>query len=157
MATRNATLDLQAAVAFLATIPRGRWTSYGDVAVAPGRSSRAGQPVAAWLGSKGHLVPHVHRVLNSRGEISDGWKPAGPGLPATPQAVEELLRAEGVRFPDGRADPSQRWRPRDASQRQTREVKTGRVPLAMDRPSRPAHYPLREEEQPLVASVPLNS
>ena len=59
-------------------------------------------------------MSNVHRVLNSRGEISDGWKPAGPGVPATPHAVEELLRSEGVRFTDSCADPSQRWRPGDA-------------------------------------------
>ena len=50
-------LDLDSADRLLATIPRGRWTSYGDVAVAAGRSSSAGQPVASWLGSKGHLAP----------------------------------------------------------------------------------------------------
>lgn len=110
-------LDLDAAVAFLATIPAGRWTSYGDVATAAGRSSSAGQPVASWLGSKGHLVPYVHRVLNSRGEVNPGWKPAGPGLPLTAAAVEELLRAEGVRFASGRADPSLRWRPTAIDQR----------------------------------------
>jgi alkylated DNA nucleotide flippase Atl1 len=114
MAKASAKLDLESAAAFLATIPRGQWTSYGDVALGAGHSSRAGQPVAAWLGSKGHLVPNVHRVLNSHGEISDGWKPAGPGVPTTPQAVEDLLRSEGVRFNDGRADASQRWRPGDA-------------------------------------------
>jgi alkylated DNA nucleotide flippase Atl1 len=104
-------LDLDAAADFLASIPAGRWTSYGDVAVAAGRSSSAGQPIASWLGSKGHLVPFVHRVLNDRGEISPAWKPAGPGLPATREAVEQLLRSEGVRFSDGRADQRQRWRP----------------------------------------------
>jgi len=59
-------------------------------------------------------VAHVHRVLNDRGEISAAWKPAGPGVPATAQAVEQLLRSEGVRFNEGRADPSQRWRPASA-------------------------------------------
>lgn len=100
---------------FLAAIPRGRWTSDGDVAVAPGLSSRAGQPVAARLGSKGHLVPQFIASSNSRGEISDGWKPAGPGVPAAPEAVEELLRSEGVRFPDGRPDRANAGFPRDAS------------------------------------------
>jgi alkylated DNA nucleotide flippase Atl1 len=62
-------LDLDAAIDFLRTVPEGRWTSYGDVAVAAGRTSSAGQPVASCLGSKGHFVPHVHRVLNNCGEI----------------------------------------------------------------------------------------
>src|SRR3954451_13617707 len=113
MSQRSARLDLEAAAAFLETIPKGRWTSYGDVAVAAGRSTRAGQPVAGWLASKGHLVAHVHRVLSANGEISPGWRPAGPGVPATPRDVEEKLRSEGVRFIDGRADQRQRWRPRD--------------------------------------------
>jgi alkylated DNA nucleotide flippase Atl1 len=113
MTKRVGKLDLEAAAGFLATIPEGRWTSYGDVAVAAGRSSRAGQPVASWLGSKGHLVPYVHRVLNDRGEISSGWQPAGPGVPETAGAVEELLRLEGVRFINGRADQRNRWRPAD--------------------------------------------
>lgn len=110
-ASDPAKLDLDAAEAFLATIPVGRWTSYGDVAVAAGRSSNAGQPISSWLGSKGHLVPFVYRVLNDGGEISPGWKPAGPGLPETAQDVEALLREEGVRFVNGRADQRQRWRP----------------------------------------------
>lgn len=109
-----ARLDLEAAARFLATIPQGRWTSYGDVAVAAGRSSNAGQPVSAWLGSKGHLVESVHRVLNAEGRVSPAWKPAGPGLPKTAAEVEAKLRDEGVRFDSGRADPRQRWRPTDA-------------------------------------------
>ena len=117
MTDDGARLDLDAAAEFLATIPRGHWTSYGDVAVAAGRSTRAGQPVAAWLASKGHLVKHVHRVLSANGEISPGWRPAGPGVPETPREVEQKLRDEGVRFVDGRADPRQRWRPRDAGPR----------------------------------------
>ena len=115
MNRRRASLDLDAAIEFLDSIPEGRWTSYGDVAVAAGRSSSAGQPVASWLGSKGHRVPSVHRVLNDRGEISPGWKPAGPGVPATRDAVEEKLRSEGVRFVRGSADQGQRWRTADAA------------------------------------------
>ena len=111
MTERGPRLDLDAAVQFLESIPTGYWTSYGDVAVAAGRSTSAGQPIASWLGSKGHLVPFVYRVLNDRGEISPAWKPAGPGLPSTRTAVEELLSSEGVRFSDGRAGQNQRWRP----------------------------------------------
>jgi hypothetical protein len=62
-------------------------------------------------------VPYVHRVLSAKGEISPGWRPAGPGVPATAREVERTLRDEGVRFVDGRADQRQRWRPGDAGPR----------------------------------------
>lgn len=109
MAVRK--LDFEAAARFLETVPEGRWTSYGDVAVAAGRSSSAAQGIVSWIGGNGHELSGVHRVLNVRGEINAGWTPAGPGLPADARAVRQLLEAEGLRFEDGRADPSRRWRP----------------------------------------------
>jgi alkylated DNA nucleotide flippase Atl1 len=111
MSPRTTKLDLEAAAAFLATVPAGRWTSYGDVAIAAGRASNAAQGIVSWIGSNGHRVENVHRVLNTNGEINLGWTPAGPGLPADASAVAERLRQEGVRFSGGRADASQRWRP----------------------------------------------
>jgi alkylated DNA nucleotide flippase Atl1 len=113
MAGRTTKLDLHAAAAFLETVPVGRWTSYGDVAVAGGRASSAAQGVVSWIGAHGDRLANVHRVLNADGEVNAGWKPAGPGLPANATDVEQLLEHEGVRFVDGRADPSQRWRPSD--------------------------------------------
>lgn len=103
-------LDLEAAAAFLETVPAGSWTSYGDVAVAAGRSSLAAQGIVSWIGSKGHVLANVHRVLNVRGEINSAWKPAGPGLPASAAEVESLLLDEGLGFHDGRADAARRWR-----------------------------------------------
>jgi hypothetical protein len=50
-------------------VQKGRWTSYGDTR-GRGRNSNAGQGVASWIGSKGHLLGDVHRFLNSDGEIS---------------------------------------------------------------------------------------
>ena len=88
-------LDLAAAAAFLETVPPGRWTSYGDVAVAGGRSTGAAQGVVSWIGSKGHLLANVHRVLNQDGEISPAWTPAGEGLPANAREVEALLLSGG--------------------------------------------------------------
>jgi len=104
-------LDLDAAAAFLATVPKGHWTSYGDLAVAGGRSSSAAQGVASWINTNGHRLENVHRVLNHGGEISPAWTPAGDGLPANASEVAELLVREGVRITGGRADPDQRWRP----------------------------------------------
>lgn len=106
---RAAKLDLHAAEAFLASVPAGRWTSYAEVAVAGGRTPMAAQPIASWIGSKGHLLPRVYRVLNKHGEISPGWTPAGPGLPANAAAVADLLQREGVRFRSGKAAQSQFW------------------------------------------------
>ena len=66
--------------------------------------------VGAWLAS-GTGVPNVYRVLNSWGEVSDGWKAVDPTLPPDPEGVRELLRGEGVQFDEnGRADKGQRWR-----------------------------------------------
>jgi alkylated DNA nucleotide flippase Atl1 len=110
MPARTNKLDLDAAAAFLAAIPEGRWTSYGDVAVAAGRNSSAARGVASWVGSKGHRLENVHRVLNKDGEISPAWTPAGAGLPADASEVAALLSREGVRITGGRADPDQRWR-----------------------------------------------
>ena len=70
MGTDKRKLDLDAAAAFLETVPRGRWTSYGDVAVAAGRGSNAAQGVVSWIGSNGHRVANVHRVLNVNGEVN---------------------------------------------------------------------------------------
>lgn len=102
-------LDLDAAAAFLETVPRGGWTSYGDVAVAGGRSSSAAGRCVVDR-QQGTLLSHIYRVLNASGEISPAWTPAGPGLPADAHEVRERLEAEGLRFENGRADPAHRWR-----------------------------------------------
>jgi alkylated DNA nucleotide flippase Atl1 len=115
--TRSPKLDLQAAAAFLESVPAGRWTSYGDVAVAAGRGSSAAQGVVSWIGSNGHRLANVHRVLNVDGEISPAWAPAGPGLPANAAEVARKLELEGVRFDRGQADPTQRWRASDVGPR----------------------------------------
>jgi alkylated DNA nucleotide flippase Atl1 len=109
MATDKPKLDLEAARSFLETVPRGCWTTYGDVAVAAGRGSNAAQGIVSWIGSNGHRVANVHRVLNVNGQVNPAWTPAGPGHPADASEVTDLLRREGVRFTDSRADPSQRW------------------------------------------------
>ncbi len=101
-------LDLEAAATFLEAMPLGRWTTYGDLAVAGGRSPSAAQGIVSWIRSKGH--PMSYRVLNKRGEISPEWVQAAPGLPATPSEVEARLSDEGVLFESGRAANAARWR-----------------------------------------------
>jgi len=102
-------VDFERARRFVASVPPGNWTSYGDVAAAGG-SPRAAQAVGSWLARRGDEVPGVHRVLNATGEISPGWRPASPELPPDRARVKSLLESEGVRFDGrGRADPQQRW------------------------------------------------
>jgi len=104
-------LDLDQAAEFLRSVPAGNWTSYGDVAVAAGRGPNAAQGIVSWIGSRGHQLHGVHRVLNVRGEVNASWTPAGPSLPQDAHAVRELLEREGLRFTNDRADPRQRSRP----------------------------------------------
>jgi alkylated DNA nucleotide flippase Atl1 len=101
-------LDLEAAKAFIARVPAGRWTTYGDVASAGGSPGGA-QAIGTWL-LRGGGIPNVWRVLNRHGEVSSHWKGVNPGIPATAAEVIERLREEGVEFDEnGRADPAQRW------------------------------------------------
>jgi hypothetical protein len=66
--------------------------------------------VGAWL-AKGSGVPNVYRILNSAGEVSEGWKAVQADLPPDPEGVRALLQSEGVLFDEsGRADKEQRWR-----------------------------------------------
>jgi alkylated DNA nucleotide flippase Atl1 len=101
-------LDFDAAKAFIAGVPAGRWTTYGDVAAAGGSPGGA-QAIGTWL-LRTSGVPNVWRVLNRHGRVSKHWKGGDPGIPVTPAEVLERLREEGVHFDEsGRADPSQRW------------------------------------------------
>jgi len=81
-------------------IPRGRVTTYGEVAVLAGRPRAAravGRALATLPGPLTRTVPW-HRVVGSSGKISfrdDDW----------PRRQRELLEREGVRFrPSGRID-----------------------------------------------------
>lgn len=82
-------------------IPQGRWTTYGDIA---DMIRRSGHPAIA-IGVGGQVgaggIPNDHRILNYKGKFPDG----------APASHVEKLRAEGVRFINGCADPEQRWRP----------------------------------------------
>lgn len=113
-ATKNrAKLDHEKAREFIRLIPKGRWAAYGDVARAGG-SPKGAMGVGSWLLSKGEEVLYVYRVLNAIGEVSNGWKAAGPHLPPDPAGVRTLLEEEGVVFDEeGRADQAQRWRVED--------------------------------------------
>jgi methylated-DNA-protein-cysteine methyltransferase-like protein len=82
--------------ALVRRIPRGRVTSYGEIARALG-VPRGARTVGWALGASADDIPW-HRVVNAKGMIS--WRPAG-GY----HLQRGLLRREGVRFTrDGRID-----------------------------------------------------
>jgi alkylated DNA nucleotide flippase Atl1 len=107
-------IDFAAARSFIASIPDGRWSSYGDVAAAAG-APKGAQAVGTWLLRTDADVPLAYRVLKRRGVVSGGWQiTEGSDLPATPDAVQQRLAEEGVAFDgSGRARQEQRWTPED--------------------------------------------
>ena len=90
-------------------IPRGRVSTYGDVArlaSLPGRARQVGYALFA-LRDGDESVPW-QRVVNSRGEVS---LRAEPGMEAVQR---KILESEGVEFDErGRIDLDRyRWKPR---------------------------------------------
>ena len=85
----------------LAELPAGAWTTYGDLAQVLGSHAvPVGQRIAT------HHVPNGHRVLQSGGTTSPGFR-WYPGSTRT-EGQQDALAAEGVRFDSsGRADPAQ--------------------------------------------------
>lgn len=98
-------------------VAAGEWTTYGDISIAV-----VGHPKAArGVGRAAALAPDFptpHRVLMEGGRINPAWQDSeGRG----PAECLRRLEAEGVRFDNDCADPSQRvtWdelHRRDASQ-----------------------------------------
>lgn len=83
-------------------IPAGSWTTYGDIGAKIGCIARnVANALRSWD------IPNAHRILTVKGELSAGfqWPDGRRDDPA------ELLENEGIRFTDGRADPTQRWYP----------------------------------------------
>jgi alkylated DNA nucleotide flippase Atl1 len=106
-------LDFDTVRAFIGSIPRGRWSSYGDVAAAAG-APKGGQALGTWLSRNEQDVPPlVYRVLNRHGEVSLGWRATSSGLPPGPNDVKAKLAEEGVAFDGDRARQDQRWSPED--------------------------------------------
>jgi methylated-DNA-protein-cysteine methyltransferase-like protein len=97
----------QAVYALVRTIPLGRVTTYGAIALAlgaPRRARHVGNALAALRGAES--VP-AHRVVNRSG-ILTGEHAFGP-----PGTMRVLLEAEGVAFTeDGRVDMRRHfWEP----------------------------------------------
>lgn len=108
------TIDFEIVRAFIASIPEGRWASYGDVAAAAG-APRGAQALGTWLSrNEQNVPPLVYRVLNRHGEVSPGWRAGESDLPATPSAVQAKLAGKGVAFDaNNRASQDQRWTTED--------------------------------------------
>ncbi|MFB8756944.1 DUF262 domain-containing protein [Streptomyces sp. NPDC059852] len=96
--------DWQLAHQVLAALPRGTWTSYGDLAAFLGSGAQAvGNHLANTPG-----VVNAYRVLTSEGKVSDGFRWATPQQEGSDD-VRARLTADGVRFTaTGAADPAQR-------------------------------------------------
>jgi alkylated DNA nucleotide flippase Atl1 len=77
-------------------IPVGTWTTYGDIAK---MINAIAIGVGGVVGAGG--IHNEHRILNAKGKFPEG----------APATHVEKLKAEGVRFINGRADPRQRWCP----------------------------------------------
>src|SRR4051812_22517187 len=115
-----APINFARAAAFVAAVPQGRWTAYGDVAAAGG-SPRGAPAVGDWLRRKGQEVPSLHRVLTVQGVVPGAFRPAGAGVPANASTVREVLREEGVSIDaQGRATQAQRFRVSDWAETQLR-------------------------------------
>lgn len=96
------------ATAAVEAIPRGRWTTYGDVATVAGTHP---VPLGVFLGKI--EIPNAWRVLQAAGTVSPGfhWNPSSPYEGQDPHQV---LAEEGVAFDmDGRADAGQRLTAQD--------------------------------------------
>jgi alkylated DNA nucleotide flippase Atl1 len=112
----RARLDFVGAQAFVDAIPAGWWTSYKEVARAAGNANGA-MAIGSWLLS-GARTANAWRVLNSRGEVSEGWTPATDDQPRTTDDVRARLRAEGIDVDHrGRAEPGKRWTVEEARER----------------------------------------
>jgi alkylated DNA nucleotide flippase Atl1 len=85
-------------------IPVGRWASYGDVGIAATGNRNAARAVAR-SAARNPAFPTPWRVINGNATIPDGWH-SGDGQ--GPEKCRALLEGEGIRFEDGKADPSHR-------------------------------------------------
>ena len=109
----GSTIDFTRAASFIGAVPRGKWTSFGEVARAAGAEGGA-IAIGDWLRRKGDTVPNVYRVLTVDGRVPDAFVPAGPNVPRDAVMVRELLRREGVIIdPKARASKHQCFRASD--------------------------------------------
>lgn len=117
-------LNYAMAIRFAEAIPKGRWSSYKDIATAAG-NSEAFMAIGNWLRESGGSIPNYWRVLRSDGRVADNFVAHVAGRPSDYTTAKDLLRSEGIRFdPNGCASQVQRFRYNDwdrARPRQTPE------------------------------------
>jgi alkylated DNA nucleotide flippase Atl1 len=101
-------LNYGRAEAFMATIPRGRWSSFKDVACAAGNPAAA-MAIGNWLRETGGRLPNYWRVIRSDRFVPDGLVANTPGLPHNAAAARDRLKQEGIRFSGNRASPQQHY------------------------------------------------
>lgn len=87
--------------AVLDALPRGRWTTYGDLAVLVGT---AAQPMGAHIAACTDCA-NAHRVLSADGRVNAGFRWTDPADVRRPEGV---LEEEGITFGNGAADPARR-------------------------------------------------
>jgi alkylated DNA nucleotide flippase Atl1 len=136
--TAMATINFDRAKQFIAAVPEGRWTAYGDVADAAG-NRRGAMAIGMWLLRSGGDVPFFWRVLTTKGHVPDTLRGGGIGLPHDAIAAREVLRKEGVEIDfRGRASQHQRFRPGDwAVYRRTPTRPAVRPPVTIARSRAP--------------------
>jgi alkylated DNA nucleotide flippase Atl1 len=83
----------------LAAIPAGRWTTCGELAALIGT---APQPLGQHI-QHCPACPNAQRVLGADGKPRPGFTSTDPN---ETRSQQDMLEAEGVRFPNGAADPS---------------------------------------------------
>jgi alkylated DNA nucleotide flippase Atl1 len=85
-------------------VREGEWTTYGDISIAVRGDTKAARGVGRAAAALQNF-PHPERVLMEGGAINPKWIDSkGRG----PDYCEQLLRQQGIRFVDGRADTTQR-------------------------------------------------
>ena len=95
----------------VAEIPRGKVTTYGDIAKAIGMRSSA--RYVGWVlnSGKGKQEVPAHRVVNRKGELT------GKMHFPTPTFMREMLEAEGIEFIEDAVDMKKhRWIPSEVEE-----------------------------------------